>query len=296
MRVTNNMLINNLKKNLNMGLGRMQRVHNQMSSGKRFSVPSDDPVGVARSLKLRADLNENAQLRKNANDALSWMETTETALMKIKDVLHRARELAVQGANGPLTPEDSKKIAEEAVQLRDQLVSLGNSTYAGKYIFAGNKTNQAPVGLDADGDFLYSGDTGPIMYQVGVSDTLQANMTAPEIFSPGAKDLFADMQALINALDTGDSETVGNMIGDIDVHIENILSKVAQAGAKVNRMELVVNRLEDEKFNFTKLLSQTEDVDMAEVIIQLKSEENVYMAALAGGARIIQPTLVDFLR
>jgi flagellar hook-associated protein 3 FlgL len=296
MRVTNNMLINSLKNNINMGLRRMQKVHNEMSSGKRFSAPSDDPVGVAKSLKLRADLNENAQFRENANDALSWLETTETALMKIKEVLQRARELAVQGANGTLTPEDSKKIAEEAVQLRDQLVSLGNSTYAGKYIFSGNKTNQAPVGLDADGSFIYSGDTGPIVYQVGVSDILQANMTAPEIFNPGAKDLFADMQALIDSLDTGDSQAVNGLIGDIDIHIENILTKVAQAGAKVNRMELVVNRLEDEELNFTKLLSQNEDVDMAEVIIQLKSEENVYMAALAGGARIIQPTLVDFLR
>jgi flagellar hook-associated protein 3 FlgL len=295
-RVTNNMLINNMMRNLSSNLRRLEKTNNRLSSGKRFSAPSDDPVGVAKSLKLRADLNENAQFRKNASDALSWLETTETALMKIKDVLHRARELAVQGSNGTLTPEDSQKIAEEAVQLRDQLVSLGNSTYAGKYIFAGNKTNQAPVGLDADGNFLYSGDTGSIVYQVGVSDILQANMIAPEIFSPGTKDLFADMQTLIDSLDTGDTQAVNGLIGDIDIHIENILTKVAQVGAKVNRMELVVNRLEDEGLNFTKLLSQNEDVDMAEVIIQLKSEENVYMAALAGGARIIQPTLVDFLR
>jgi flagellar hook-associated protein 3 FlgL len=290
------MLISNLKKNINMGLRRMERVHNEMSSGKRFSVPSDDPVGVARSLKLRADLNENRQFKKNAEDALSWLETTETTLMQIKEVLQRARELGVQGANGVLSPEDSQKIAEEAVQLRDHLVSLGNSTYVGKYIFAGYKTDQAPVELDAAGGFNYTGDPGQIMYQVGVSDILQANFTAPEVFSPGGKDLLADMQAYIDSLNTGDFGTVGGMIADFDVHIENVLAKVAEVGAKVNRMELVVNRLEDEKLNFNTLLSRTEDVDMAEVIIRLKSEENVYMAALAGGARIIQPTLVDFLR
>jgi flagellar hook-associated protein 3 FlgL len=296
MRVTNNMLISNMMRNLNSSLKRMQRVHNQMSSGKRFSMPSEDPVGVARSLKLRADLNENRQFKKNAEDALSWLETTETALMQIKEVLQRARELAVQGANGVLSPEDCQKIAEEVVQLRDQLVSLGNSTYAGKHIFAGYKTNQAPVGLNPDGSLNYAGDLGQIMYQVGVSDILQGNMTAREIFEPGGKDLFADMQDFIDALNIGDSGTVGGIIGDIDVHMENILAKVAETGAKVNRMKLVVNRLEDDYLNFNKLLSQNEDADMAEVITRLKSEENVYMAALAGGARIIQPTLVDFLR
>ncbi|HQA48175.1 MAG TPA: flagellar hook-associated protein FlgL [Bacillota bacterium] len=296
MRVTNNMLISNMMRNLNSSLKRMQRVHNQMSSGKRFSMPSEDPVGVARSLKLRADINENRQFKKNAEDALSWLETTETALMQIKEVLQRARELAVQGANGVLSPEDSQKIAEEVVQLRDQLVSLGNSTYAGKHIFAGYKTNQAPVGLNPDGSLNYAGDLGQIMYQVGVSDILQGNMTAREIFEPGGKDLFADMQDFIDALNIGDTGTVGGIIGDIDVHMENILAKVAETGAKVNRMKLVVNRLEDDYLNFNKLLSQNEDADMAEVITRLKSEENVYMAALAGGARIIQPTLVDFLR
>jgi flagellar hook-associated protein 3 FlgL len=290
------MLISNMMRNLNSTLKRMQRVHNQMSSGKRFSMPSEDPVGVARSLKLRADLNENRQFKKNAEDALSWLETTENALMQIKEVLQRVREQAVQGANGVLSPEDCQKIAEEVVQLRNQLVSIGNSTYAGKHVFAGYKTNQAPVGLNPDGSLNYAGDDGKIMYQVGVSDILQGNLTAQEIFRPGGKDMFKDMQDFIDALNIGDSGTVGSMIGDIDVHMENILAKVAEVGAKVNRMKLVVNRLEDDYLNFNKLLSQTEDADMAEVITRLKSEENVYMAALAGGARIIQPTLVDFLR
>ena len=296
MRVTNNMLINNMMRSLHSNLRRLERVHNQMSSGKRFSAPSDDPVGVARSLKLRADLNENRQFKKNAEDALSWLETTETALMHIKEVLQRTRELAIQGANGVLSPGDSQKIAEEVTQLRDHLLSIGNSTYAGKYIFAGNKTDQAPVELDPDGSLIYSGDSGHIMYQVGVNDILKANMIAPEIFCPGTNDLLADMQSFINALNAGDSGTVGGIIGDIDVHMENILAKVAEVGAKVNRMELVVNRMQDEYLNFNRLLSQTEDVDMAEVITQLKNEENIYMAALAGGARIIQPSLVDFLR
>ncbi len=296
MRVTNNMIISNIMRDLNSNLRRLEKVNRNMGSGKKFSLPSDDPVGVARSLKLRTDLNEGSQLKRNAEDSLSWIETTETALMQIKEVLQRVRELAVQGANGVLVPEDSQKIAEEATQLRDHLVSIGNGTYMGKYIFAGYKTDTAPIELDDEGALVYKGDDGQIRYQVGIEDILQANFIAPEIFQTGSNDLLRDMQGFIDYLSEGDFNAVGDMLEDFDIHIENILGKVAEVGAKSNRMELVVNRLGDEKLNFTSLLSKTEDVDMAEVIIQLKSEENVYMAALAGGARIIQPTLVDFLR
>lgn len=297
MRVTNNMLINNMKKNLNMSLRRMEKVQDEMSSGKKIRVPSDDPVAIARSLKLRADLKENEQFRKNASDALSWLETTETSLMQIKDILQRARELAVQGANGIFTSEDGEKVSEEVKQLRDQLVNFGNSTYVGRYIFAGYKTDQPPVQLAVDGSLDYRGDNGQILYQVGVSDTIKVNLTAEDIFIDGSgNDLLKDMQDLIDSLDVGDSAVVGSSLGKIDSHLDNIISRVAEIGAKNNRMELVNNRLQDEKLNFTRLLSNTEDADMADVIIRLKNEENVYRAALAGGARIIQPTLVDFLR
>lgn len=296
MRVTNNMLINNMMRNLNFNLRRLQKVNDEMASGKKFRMPSDNPVGVARSLKIRADLNENAQFKKNAEDALSWMETTETALMQIKEVLQRARELAVQGANGVLSPEDSQKVADEVMQLRDHLVSLGNSTYMGKHIFSGYRLDRVPVELDGGGGLSYQGDDGQILYQVGVSDILQANITAEDVLRPGGKDLLADMESLIGSLGAGDSQAVGGLLTDLDIHFENVLTMISETGAKTNRVELVINRLGDESLNFSGLLSKNEDVDMAEVIIRLKNEENVYMAALAGGARIIQPNLVDFLR
>lgn len=297
MRVTNSMLISNLKKNINMGLRRMERVHNEMSSGKRFSVPSDDPVGVARSLKLRADLNENRQFKKNAEDALSWLETTETALDAMKDVMHRVKELAVQGANGTYSEHDTQTIAQEIQQLRDHLVSVGNSTYVGKHIFAGYKTNLVPVGLNGDGSLDYQGDIGTINYQIGVSDLIEASLTAEEIFiNVNSEDLLKDMQDMYDFMNAGDHQGMAGLIGNFERHLENILNRTAEVGAKSSRMELAINRLKDENLNFTNLLSKTEDADMADVLIRLTSEENVYRASLASGARIIQPTLIDFLR
>ncbi len=276
----------------------MGKIQHEMSSGKRIRVPSDDPVGVARSLKLRADLKANEQLKRNTDDVLSWLETTEIALTGIRDVMHRVKELALQGANGTYDEQDTRAIAEEIKELRDQLVSFGNSTYVGKYIFSGFLTDQAPVQLDGgDGSLDYQGDGGIIRYQVGVGDIIGVNTTAEDIFmNSSGDDLLRDMQDMYDFLDTGDHAGVGSLIGNFERHLENILQRTAEVGAKYNRMELVSNRLRDEEINFTGLLSKTEDADMADVIIRLTSEENVYRAALASGSRIILPTLVDFIR
>lgn len=297
MRVTNNMLINNMKKNLNMSLRRMDKIQNEMSSGKRIRVPSDDPVGTARSMKLRADLRANEQFRKNTDNVISWLETNESTLNQIMDVLHRAKERAVQGANGTYSDSDTETIAKEIEELRNQLVSFGNTTYVGRYIFSGFKTDTAPVQLHTDGSLDYQGDDGSIRYQVGVSDILSINMTAKDVFfNANGDDMLKDMEDMIDFLNAGDHAGIGSLIDNFEAHLENILQKTAQVGAKYSRMELVSNRLKDEELNLTGLLSKTEDADMADVIIRLTSEENVYQAALAAGARIIQPTLVDFLR
>ena len=93
-------------------------------------------------MKLRTDLAEVNQYDRNVNDAISWVETTEGALGNIGDVLHRIRELTVQGASSQFVDDDIKKINEEIKQLKTQLVNIGNTTYAGRYIFSGFSTDK----------------------------------------------------------------------------------------------------------------------------------------------------------
>ncbi|NLV63245.1 MAG: flagellar hook-associated protein FlgL, partial [Clostridiaceae bacterium] len=108
--------------------------------------------------------------------------------------------------------------------------------------------------------------------------------------------LLATFDAMITALNAGDSEAAGNMLGRIDDDINNILRVRSGVGARMNRLELTANRLEDDFINFTSLMSKNEDADIAEVIMNLMNEENVYRASLSAGARVIQPRLVDFLK
>jgi len=302
-RVTNNMLINNMVGYINQNLGRLNKYQNQSATGKKISVPSDDPVVAARALKLRTDVAEIEQYKRNTEDAQSWLEITEDTVKSIGDVLLRARELAVDASNGTKTPSDLDKIKEEIVQLREQLIHLANTTYAGRNIFSGFSTNK-PL-INDDGTFAIDvvNIDEQIKFEIGVGDDINVNVPGGDLFNHGANATAGEVPALIklfddyiNALGSGDNEQVNNLLDDFDTEHDNILRVRADVGARTNRLKLTLDRLENDTISFTKLMSLNEDVDMAEVFIKLKNEENVYRASLAGGARIIMPTLLDFLR
>jgi flagellar hook-associated protein 3 FlgL len=302
MRITNNMLINNMINYIGNNMSYLSKYQDQLATGKKIQVPSDDPVVAARALKLRTDVSEVEQYRRNLKDAQSWLEITEDTLAKMGDILQRARELAVEGGNGTTTPDDTQKIMEEINQLKKQFIQMSNATYAGRYIFSGFKTDTKL--LDDDGNFAIGVEKSEVIkYEIGIGDDININVAGGELFEDGADavkgdtgKLIQDFDHFISALNTGDHAAVSSIITELDTGINNLLRIRADVGARINRLELTSNRLDSDYVNFTKLMSENEDVDMAEAIINLMNEENVYRASLSGGARIIMPTLVDFLR
>src|SRR5690606_14141456 len=123
--------------------------------------------------------------------------------------------------------------------------------------------------------------------------TLEVNVVGDEAFGP----VFEAMVALRDALMNDQPDEISNTIlGELDAAIDNLLRIRAEVGAKANRLEAAANRLHELDLNVSRVLSETEDVDVAKAIMELKMQENVYRLALASGARIIQPTLMDFLR
>lgn len=302
MRITNNMLINNMINYLGNNLNRMGKLQNQLATGKKISVPSDDPVVAARALKLRTDVSELEQYQRNVSDALSWMEVTETTLQNIGDIFQRVSELAV-GSDGSKSPVDLKKTSEEVKQLRTQLIHLSNTTYAGRYIFSGFKTDKKL--MNDDGTFAIGVlNNEKIKFEIGIGDNIHVNVPGGDLFNngnditaiPSSGKMVQDISDLINAMDTADYSTISTMGDILSKDMDNVLRIRADVGARMNRLELTSKRLEGDNLNFTKLMSENEDVDITSTIMNLKNEENVYNASLSAGARIIQPSLVDFLK
>lgn len=313
MRITNNMLVNNLVYNLNQNLKTMEKLQYQLATGKKFRVPSDDPIGASKSLKFNTDISKLEQYKRNAEDAMSWMNDTEAALAEIGEVLKRAYELTVDAANGTKDDGDLLKIREEIEQLKDHLVQIANTTYSGRHIFSGYKTDK-PLMIVVEGEngkeikYNISIDKSEVfVYNVGISERVEVNTLGGLVFeapyvgysgevtkghTPGLIRVFNNLS---QALEEANSEGLQEAIEDLQAGMEQVLSVRSQVGAKMNRLELTVKKLDLQINNTKELLSYNEDVDIAEAIMHMSMAQNVYVSSLMTGAKIIQPSLAQFL-
>jgi len=293
MRVTNNMIARNAVNNLNLHLRRQEELHYQLASGKRLRVPSDDPAATSHSMRLHSDLTHTKQYRANIGVALSWLEATDSVLNEVGQALQRVKELAVYGANGVLPQDARDAIAREVDQILEHLVDLANSSHAGLYLFGGHRTTTPPYVLSDGTVSPYQGDKGRRELEIASGVKIAVNVLGSELFDQ----IFQAVTNLRDALYAGDTATVGNQsLAEVEDALDTLLRVRADVGARINRLELADARMQELELNVEQLISDNEDVDLARAIIDLKVAENVYRAALASGARIIQPTLLDFLR
>lgn len=197
------MISSNLLINLNSNLTAMNKFNNQISTGKVISRPSDDPVIAAKALKLRTDLSELEQYSKNANDALSWIDITESAIKEYNSILQRIRELTVSASNGDKTIDDNKKISEEIKQLKEQLISIGNTTYAGRSVFTGFQTDKQL--FDENGNYKvnvtseYINNRKYTNYEVGINEEIRVNTYGIDLFG------YVDDNKDLDKFPTGDA-------------------------------------------------------------------------------------------
>lgn len=152
MRVTQGMITEAFMRNLSYNLKRLGEKQDMLSSGKRVRLPSDDPVSAALAIRLRESLEAVDQYTRNAEDALTWMKNSETALSNTNDILQRIRELVVKAANATNTADDRAKIFDEISQLKEQTLQEANASYNQRYLFGGFHSDKAPFYKDSDGD------------------------------------------------------------------------------------------------------------------------------------------------
>ncbi len=289
MRVTNQMLADRVLADLNATNTRRMKIHQQMSSGRRLEVPSDDPVKVVDALRYRSNLVETEQYLANVSEARTWLDTTDSALNNITALVQRARELAVQGAVGALPQSALDALAEEVRNLRDEVINVGNASHGGRYLFSGTKT--LTPAFDAAG--VYQGDTGQISREVGPGVSVGINVRGDLAIKP-AIDALSQLAADLAA---GNTNAVGGAdLGQLDAAIDTLFKYRAEVGAKFNRLELAENRLQDLSVSLNRLQSDVEDTDLAEAGVRLAEMESAYRVALSAAGRIVQPTLLDFLR
>ncbi|HHX63030.1 MAG TPA: hypothetical protein GX707_20310 [Epulopiscium sp.] len=470
MRITNAMLKNNMMLGLNKNMNQLNKLYDQMNSLKKIQRPSDDPIILGRSLKLRLNVLETEQYKTNVSEAKSWMEISSNSMGNTHGIMNDIRYQCVQAANGPLELGDRQKILETIKQSKKQLIQESNADYAGRNVFGGYKTDKKvlfdkntemekavlfeqtftkdslgtvtyreedyyrirlpygdideggfsatfgdppkhlvvdaadvvnstdppsvgpPIGsyyhpdsgnpnepddlgktyfLKDTGELIINkkvydamnaksieditityqktnfkeGDPNPEMffdvkppddpevdpplappiytnskepqrleYEIGIGTKLDINILGKDVFNPLAlRDIdeliymlekYPDIEEDINGKDPSRNhkETINlsklfsNGIGKMDEALKTVSEQQADLGSRMKRLELTEKRLGDDEISYTELLSRTEDVELERAYIDFNTQYNVYQSALQVTAKVVQPTLMDFLR
>lgn len=292
MRVTQSMLSNSMLTNLSNSYKNLGTYMDQLTTGKKINRPSDDPVVAVKGMDYRSQVLQVEQYKRNTSEVHNWMDNTDDALDQATKALQRIRELTVQASNDTYDETERKNIKEEIEQLKQHLVDIANTKVNDRYIFNGTQTDTPPI---TDPDNITGFNQSPVNIEVSSGIQIQANVNAENFFGPSSN-LFNNIDDLLGALDSDDQSAIQASIDAIDGNINNVLNARADLGARMNRLDLIENRLDSQEISATDMMSKNEDIDYEKVITQLITQESIHRAALSAGSRIIQPTLLDFLR
>ncbi|MFR9710719.1 flagellar hook-associated protein FlgL [Paenibacillus sp. MB22_1] len=295
MRVTGMMQNLQLLKNLRNINSSLTTGQQQLATGQKISKPSDDPIGVGYQMRYDTDLARSEEFLLNAQTGTEILKTMDSLFQQASDVLKRARTLTLQAVNGTYDAQQRQTISAEIKQLKEQMVTIGNSTYNGRYLFNGQKTDQAPYTVaGAAGE-----TTDPGLFYLNVSPSVKVpvSITGEVVFGAANTDnVFQVLDDLANALDTNNVTGITAALDKIDDSADRLSISWAEVGARMNRFALMEERILDDQVSLKEQRANVADVDVAAAITELKSKETVLQAALSTGARIMQTSLVDFLR
>ncbi len=294
MRITQNIMAGIVSDNMIRNTESLMKTQQLVSSGKRIEAPSDDPAGVVQVIAFRKALCAIDQIQRNIDHGTSWLQQTDTTLDGVDTLLVRAKEIAEYQSTETATDQTRDIAAKEIAQIYDQMLQLSNAKTGDSYIFAGHKTHTAPFSRDADFNATYHGDDGRIDIIVGEDTTLRINVTGKEAFDADI-DVFGVLRDLKNALSANDTEGIAGRLDEISTAMNQVATVRADVGARLNRLESTSNYYTNYRANIVERLSSVQDADMAQAMTDLTLQETAYQASLAAAARIVQPSLVNFL-
>jgi len=297
-RITQRLMVEHSLSSLNLGMGRLAELQEKLSTGRIINRPSDSPTGTNTAMRLREQLAANTQHARNADDALGWLGTADNTLQSMLDSVRKARELVLQGAStGSGNAASRTALATEMTQIREGLLARANTAYLGRPIFAG--TADTDVAYNTDGTRpTVAGLDGPVKRTVAEGVSIDVNLSGSEAFGPAGSDLFAVIQGAIDHLRTEppDPAALSADLDKIDQAMERMRTALADVGTRYGRVEDTVSMLKDAEVDLTASLSEVENVDVAKAVVELQMQEVAYQAALGSTARVLQPSLIDFLR
>jgi flagellar hook-associated protein 3 FlgL len=318
MRITNLMMTNQAIQNMAKNLEKVSNLQSKIASNKQFQVPSDDPLHASTSLNLRSQLQTLESYSETASLTENWQTATDNAFDQLEQIAVRANELILSGLNDTLSgSERANTLGAEMQELIAEAVEVGNTSVNGQYIFSGYQVNQKAFSLtDAAAPLLdyagnpftpkvanYLGDTGVIQRSLGPDQSVALNVRGDQAILGFLQNLIVASNALTqnNVRNTGnpltDPLTLESSLGNLKISIDTLDQYRTSNGARLRQVTSASNFLESVKLETQNLLSENEDINLAESISLLANQQTTYEAVLEVSQRAISAlSLFDYLR
>jgi flagellar hook-associated protein 3 FlgL len=268
----------------------------QMASGRRVNTPSDDPTAAALLLQNHIQSSQADQYLRSAGSVQAEMQAADASLSSVVTTLQRAVTLGVEGANGTLSSADRTALVNELQGIQDQLVSLANASFQGRYVFTGTATQTPPFVADSTqpSGVRYDGNTGTNLVAIGDGFNLQVNLPGSQVFAVPGSGVFQSVHDLISALqnNTGVDAAVTNVRAAFDT----VTTQRVFYGNAMNQLDSQQTYLNSEKLELSKEEDSLGGADLAEATTRLLNAQNARSAALAAAARVSQVNLFDYLK
>lgn len=296
LRITQNSMNRTQMDGLNTSLGRLQKTQEQLTTGKRISRPSDDPVGTVSALRFRSQQSQIDQFGENITDGLARLTTADNALTSTMNMVQRIRTIAVAAANGTNGPDQRAAYAKEIRELRQGVIQQANTQYADQPVFGG--TTPGDRAFDpTTGAFV--GNNLSVIRQVvdapGDAGQVNVAVNGVDAFGTTLQD-GGTLDALATAIENGDQAAMSDGIAAMDDMRKDMLNVASTVGARVNRLKGLEELNGRSSDSIAGALSKVEDTDFQKGAMDMAIQSASYQAALAASAKVIQPSLMDFLR
>lgn len=310
MRVTSNNMMNSYLKDVQKNLQGMNKINNQISTGNQVNKVSDDPLKAVKIMNLNNEISDIERYNSNVDEVNGWLDMTDNALDKVGTLSSEIKTL-LTSISGTFSKDEMKAVSSEVNEKIKQIGEAFNTSYGGKYIFGGIITDEPPVKVNVDENdgtvslvFRNTNDEGKP--NKGLSDNLNVsvsnginfnyNLNINEVSNSGdAFDIFEEVSDALKG-DTADFEKLGELSKKLDSYLSDILNQRSVVGARSNTIQTIKNTNEENKIEMKGVLSNIQDVDVADAFIKYKSAEMVYTASLQVTAKIFNNTILDYLR
>ena len=293
MRITQSIMSRNLIQNLNLNRETMTTLQERSATGKEINKSSDDPVKFSRASRYRKTVSQYDQYFRNINNGLGWVDNNAIVMNEFHSLVVDARSVAIQGSDASQSAETRLVLSDRIDGMIEQSVAILNSTYLGKSIFSGTDTqNLSPFEYDGS-TVSYSGNEGKMNRRISEGMDVEINVTGGEIAGSGVFDALVDLR---DALAADDPALVATLMDDLEDSANNVMGLEAQNGLSRHHMQMTQERLETAKTNIMSFLSEAEDADLAETIMQYNGAEMAYEAALQITTKALKLNIMDFVR